>query len=91
MQLQTRIRSTVAGLLSSTKFAALSRHIARGRRRMSGMAPTVYYFHQVDDPHSHLAAQKLNQLRQQYALPFITHLVSASADDFKGSAEHPAT
>ena len=88
MQLQTRIRSTVAGLLSSTKFAALSRHIARGRRRMSGMAPTVYYFHQVDDPHSHLAVQKLNQLRQQYALPFITHLVSASADDFKGSAEH---
>ena len=88
MQLQTRIRSTVAGLLTSTKFEALSRHIARGRRRMSGMAPAVYYFHQVDDPHSHLAVQKLNQLRQQYALPFITHLVSASGDDFKGSAEH---
>ena len=88
MQLQTRIRSTIAGLLTSANFAELSRRIARGKRRLSGKAPVVHYFHQVDDPHSHLAVQKLDQLRQQYALPFITHLVSASADDFKGSVEH---
>ena len=88
MQLQTRIRSTIAGLLTSASFAELSRRMARGKRRLSGKGPVVHYFHQVDDPHSHLAVQKLDQLRQQYALPFITHLVSPSADDFKGSVEH---
>ena len=58
MQLQTRIRSTIAGLLTSANFAELSRRIARGKRRLSGKAPVVHYFHQVDDPHSHLAVQK---------------------------------
>ncbi|HCY04109.1 MAG TPA: hypothetical protein DHU16_01555, partial [Gammaproteobacteria bacterium] len=88
MQLQTRIRSTAAGFLSSKQFADLLQRIARGKRVLSGKAPTVHYFHQVNDPYSHLAVQKLDALRHQYTLPFITHLVSESADAFKGSAEH---
>ena len=88
MQLQTRIRSAAAGFLSSKAFADLLRRIARGKRALTGKPPTVHYFHQVNDPYSHLAVQKLDALRQQYTLPFIAHLVSESADAFKGSAEH---
>ena len=50
MQLQTRIRSTAAGFLSSKQFADLLQRIARGKRVLSGSAPTVHYFHQVNDP-----------------------------------------
>ena len=87
MQLVTRIRSTAASYLSSARFARLLQRIARGKRKLARQAPCVHYFHQVDDPYSHLAVQKLHQLRAQYALPFIVHLVSESADDYKGSAD----
>ena len=84
MQLVTRVRSTAASYLSSARFASSLQRIARGKRRLARQAPCVHYFHQVDDPYSHLAVQKLDQLRAQYALPFVVHLVSESADDYKG-------
>jgi len=62
MQLQTRIRSAAAGFLSSKAFADLLRRIARGKRALTGKPPTVHYFHQVNDPYSHLAVQKLDAL-----------------------------
>ena len=88
MQLVTRIRSSVMGYLSSDRFAQTRQKIARGKRALSRQAPCVHYFHQVDDPYSHLAVQKLDQLRSRYRLPFKVHLVSESADGFKGSAEY---
>ncbi|MCE2392211.1 MAG: DsbA family protein [Proteobacteria bacterium] len=45
------------------------------------------YFHQVDDPYSHLAVQKLEALRAAYDLPFRTHLVSRPEPAFLGSHE----
>ena len=87
MQLVTRVRSTAASYLSSARFASFLQRIARGKRRLARQAPCVHYFHQVDDPYSHLAVQKLDQLRAQYALPFVVHLVSESADDYKGSVD----
>ena len=73
--------------LRSARFASFLQRIARGKRKLARQAPCVHYFHQVDDPYSHLAVQKLDQLRAQYALPFVVHLVSESADDYKGSAD----
>ena len=35
----------------------------RGRLSRRG-DPAVYYFHQVDDPYSHMAEQKLEELRE---------------------------
>src|SRR5581483_4360666 len=40
--------------------------IGLARRKLSGRQPTVYYFHQADDPYSHLAAQLLHPLLQRY-------------------------
>lgn len=50
----------------------------------------VHYFHQADDPYSHLAIQKLDALKASYRLPFVPHLVSAPAADFQGDDRHYA-
>lgn len=52
------------------------------------MPAAVHYFHQVDDPYSHLAVQKLDTLRSAYSLPFEVHLCSAPAAQFLGSEQH---
>ena len=55
-------------------------------RRFRVEHPRVYYFHQVDDPYSHLAVQKLNALRAKYSLAFVVHLAKPPEDPFKGDA-----
>ncbi len=46
------------------------------------------YFHQIDDPYSHLCVQKLDQLKATYNLPFNVHLVSKPSNDYQGSSQH---
>ena len=43
-------------------------------------AESVLYFHQADDPYSHLAVQMLARLEQAYDLPFEAHLVPPPVD-----------
>ena len=86
MNLETRIRSTVARLFSTRGFQELSRNGARLKRRLSGGQPEIHYFHQVDDPYSHLAVQKLDQLRATYPLAFKVHLCSQPGADYLGSS-----
>ena len=87
-RLKTRIRSQAIRLMASEAFVNSSRRRARLKRRLSGEAQAVDYFHQVDDPYSHLAVQKLDALKAAYGLPFKVHLVSAPAAAFQGSSEH---
>ncbi|MDA0977294.1 MAG: DsbA family protein [Proteobacteria bacterium] len=56
---------------------------ARARLRRSG-PPVVHYFHQVDDPYSHLAVQKLRELSNRYLVRFEVHLVSSPPADYQG-------
>ncbi len=88
MNLETRLRSQAMRLMASEAFARLLRRRARLRRRLSGKAQAVHYFHQADDPYSHLAVQKLDALKAAYGLPFDVHLVSGPAAAFQGSSEH---
>ena len=74
--------------MASEGFLGAARRRARLKRRLSGQAPAVHYFHQVDDPYSHLAVQKLDALKAAYAMPFKVHLVSKPAAAFQGSSEH---
>lgn len=87
-QLQTRIRSRAMRLMASEAFLGSARRRARLKRRLSGQAPAAHYFHQVDDPYSHLAVQKLDALKAAYDIPFKIHLVSKPAAAFQGSSEH---
>jgi 2-hydroxychromene-2-carboxylate isomerase len=86
MTLQARIRSTMMGVLSSEGFAKWQRGKASYLRHFRVEAPRVYYFHQVDDPYSHLAVQKLAALKAQYDIGFVVHLVRETEAVFKGDA-----
>ena len=78
-------------LVASEGFAAMRRGRARAGRVLRGEAMAVHYFHQVDDPYSHLAVQKLAALQQHYRVPFIPHLVGPPADEYKGDAARYAS
>ncbi len=88
MDAKTRIRSTAARTFASAGYLEFLRSKARIKRRLRGAAPAVHYFHQADDPYSHLAVQKLDLLRTTYDLPFKVHLVSKPAAEYQGSSEH---
>ena len=88
MNLKTRIRSAGMRYFSSAAFQEKRRSKARKRREQRGEPPIVHYFHQVDDPYSHLAVQKLDQLNATYDLAFEPHLVSKPAAAYRGSVDH---
>ena len=64
MRLSTRLRSYGMRLLASRTLLNLSRNAARARRKLRGQKPTIYYFHQVDDPYSFIMVQQLERLRR---------------------------
>lgn len=72
------------GLLASEGFLGWRRAQARLRRRIKGARPAVHYFHQVDDPYSHLVVQKLGALARHYNLQFVSHLAGPPSPAFQG-------
>ena len=75
-------------LLASPGFQRSAQRRARFARRLKRQPPAVIYFHQVDDPYSHLAVQKLDQLRGAYRVPFDVALVSKPEAAYQGSSAH---
>jgi 2-hydroxychromene-2-carboxylate isomerase len=73
------MRSVTAALTSPTRRRA-ARDLAAASARLRGERPTIRYFHQADDPYSHLAAQMLPRLRARYAAEIETWLVSPPED-----------
>lgn len=49
-------------------------------RRLLGAPAQVHYFHQADDPYSHLCVQLLEQLGHRYDVDVLAHLVSPPED-----------
>jgi 2-hydroxychromene-2-carboxylate isomerase len=80
MSLKTAIVSRVMAALTSDKRQARLHARAERRRRNAGAAHVLGYFHQVDDPYSHLAAQALLALRERYDIEIHAHLVGPPAD-----------
>ena len=72
--------------MSPTRLRLL-KNSARFWRRVKGERPTVHYFHQVDDPYSHLAIQTLERLQDRYLVEFEYHLVSRAGDQYFGDAK----
>lgn len=88
MNLKTRLRSAGMRYFSSEKYRHRLRAQARKQRVKQGKPPVVHYFHQVDDPYSHLAVQKLDQLKTTYDVCFQPHLVAKPAAVYQGSEPH---
>ena len=90
MDLGTRLRSRAMRVIASPAFLEIKRNRARLRRRLRGEQKAVHYFHQVDDPYSHLAVQKLDALKATYDIPFVPHLVSLPDAAFQGDDQRYA-
>jgi 2-hydroxychromene-2-carboxylate isomerase len=78
--MRAMIRTTITAALTSHALRNLRRAVFSTRRRMTGARPTVHYFHQVDDPYSHLAAQLLRPLTSRYDIALKPWLVPPPDD-----------
>ena len=87
MRTETAVRSLVMRALASRWRCRLLHFRGRMRRRLSGGEPTVHYFHQVDDPYSHLVVQALSRLHERYRVRFLPHLASEQGAAFAGDAQ----
>lgn len=74
-----RVRAIIMGAVTSAYTSSARRDLMRGLhalgRRLSGRRPTIHYFHQADDPYSHLASQLLAGFAARYAVELKPWLV----------------
>jgi len=80
MSLRTAIASRVADHLTSETRLLARRRKAEAKRRAAGEPHRIDYFHQADDPYSHLAVQALLAVRERYDARIAVHLVGPPAD-----------
>jgi 2-hydroxychromene-2-carboxylate isomerase len=64
--------------LANTQWRAKKRVAAEKKRKAGGRPHVVEYFHQVDDPYSHLMAQVVAQFAERYDIEFVPHLIRAT-------------
>jgi len=79
--LARRIAPGVAAVFTSRRTRNAARWIAEHRRKLGGGPHRVLYFHQVDDPYSHLASQVLRELIARYEIEIEPHLVGPPPDE----------
>ena len=73
------LQSKLLTKLISHKHLQKNRDRQEKRRIKSNRRHIVEYFHQVDDPYSHLAAQCLSKLIKRYNIELVCHIVTATA------------
>lgn len=80
MSLKSALASRVMGYVTSDARLRSARARAERKRRAADAPHLIEYFHQVDDPYSHLAAQALLAIRDRYAVQIRPRLVGPPAD-----------
>ena len=80
MSLKTTLVSAVASNLTGEATLRKRRADAEKARRKAGAPHLVEYFHQVDDPYSHLTVQALRLMADRYSVQFKPWLVGAPED-----------
>ncbi len=78
--MKTAVGRTIAGLLTNARVRDIGRGLRSTARRVRGAPALVEYYHQVDDPYSHLVLQALPALASNYACRLETHLASSPDD-----------
>src|SRR4051812_36972705 len=78
--MRAMIRSTIIAALTSNAVRDTRRAVFGARRKITGARPTVHYFHQPDDPYSHLAVQLLQPLASRYDIVLKPWLVPPPDD-----------
>jgi 2-hydroxychromene-2-carboxylate isomerase len=78
--LKTQIARNFVRLYTHPGLRRLRRARAALWRNITGAQAQVHYFHQADDPYSHLCAQVLARLAGSYQISLLPHLVSPPQD-----------
>ena len=78
--LKTHIARNFVRLYTHPGLRRLRRAKASMVRKLTGRAAQVHYFHQTDDPYSHLCVQLLQRLAATYDIELTPHLVSPPQD-----------
>jgi 2-hydroxychromene-2-carboxylate isomerase len=73
-----RLASFLANRTIDPQGRAKRRERAEARRRKAGSPHRIEYFHQYDDPYSHLAQQVLPALQDRYDIELVVHQIRAS-------------
>ncbi len=81
MSLRNRLTPYVMTVITDPTIRDTQRFANEVYRRLRWYPHTVQYFHQVDDPYSHLAAQTLERLVERYDIALEPHLVGPPPDD----------
>ena len=78
--LKTQIARNFVRVYTHPGLRRLRRARAALWRKITGASAQVHYFHQADDPYSHLCAQVLGRLAADYQITLVPHLVSPPQD-----------
>ncbi len=70
--------SFILNRMIDPKRAQKKRDAAEAERQKAGAPHRVDYYHQLDDPYSHLSAQKLAALAAAYDIEIVPHLINAT-------------
>ena len=77
----SRLRSLIASVSFGRRLQHIKRSLHEMRRRVSGRSHQVIYFHQIDDPYSHLLVQALARVQSSYDIDLQLRIVPAPSDD----------
>jgi len=80
MTLDQRIRSFVIRIFSDAERIKKSKKRFEFKRKLFNRPHQIEYFHQVDDPYSHLTAQVLDDLSKNYDIELIPRVVCEPND-----------
>ena len=81
MSIARSLAPYLSAVLTDTTIRDGRRAAAEFARRIRLQPHRVDYFHQVDDPYSHLAAQTLERIAERYSVEIVPHLVGPPPDD----------
>ena len=83
----SRLRSFISSTFTGRRLQNIKRGLHEMKRRVSGRSHEVVYFHQIDDPYSHLLVQALARVQSSYDIDLELRIVPAPDDD---AAPEPA-
>ena len=77
----SRLRSFISSTFTGRRLQNIKRGLHEMKRRVSGRSHEVLYFHQIDDPYSHVLVQALARVQSSYDIDLELRIVPAPADD----------
>ncbi|MGB1615420.1 MAG: DsbA family protein [Pseudomonadales bacterium] len=72
------VMARIMGRVANTRQIQRKREVFERRRRAGQQPHEIEYFHQLDDPYSHLMAQVLAKFSEQYDVRIVPHLIRAT-------------